>query len=424
MFYGILFVMVLYNGFIWVSTRDRNYLVYCLYLIAFFLMNFSYSGFSYQYFWPDSPGWGNLAHTHWIFLFQLVAILFSMTFLESKTRLPRMHRIMCAFLGVMVAGWLGVTLFGDTVAYNAVPVYFIFCCTPLILAAGIAAWRSGYHAAHFFVLASTASLIGSFFTALTVSGFLSYSFVNFHAAEFGIIADVVLLSLALAERINLLRAQREAAELQAVQQRLRTAVLLEKANEDLERTVLERTAELAHARDEAERLARIDVLTGVANRRYFEEVAVLEFARSRRYRQPLAMILLDIDFFKRINDGHGHAAGDAVIRAVADIAHETVREVDFVARIGGEEFAILLPGIGRAQAMVTAERLRECIAGRALEHDGMPLAFTASFGVAELEPDDVEFENLLRRTDQAMYVAKQAGRDRVATLAAAEAPER
>jgi len=416
MFYGILLVMVLYNGFIWAATRDRNYAFYCLYLLAFFLMNFSYSGFAYQYFWPESPRWSNWSHTHWIFLFQAVAILFSMSFLESRARLPRTHRVLRGFLGVMLASWLAVTLLDDPVAYNTAPVYFIFCCTPLILLAGVAAWRNGYRAARFFVLASMASLVGSFFTALTVSGFLSYTFAHFHAAEFGILADVVLLSLALADRINILREQRKAAEQEVVAQKLQAHAMLQQANADLERTVHERTLELSRARDEAERRARIDALTGVANRRHFEEVAAQEFARAQRYGQALSVILFDIDFFKAINDAHGHATGDTVIRRAAVITRETVRESDFVARIGGEEFAILLPGITLEQAVVTAERLRENIAdGRPVEGVEAP-HFTASLGVSQLDAADSSFGVLLQRTDQAMYAAKLGGRNQVAAL--------
>jgi len=126
------------------------------------------------------------------------------------------------------------------------------------------------------------------------------------------------------------------------------------------------------------------------------------------------MILFDIDLFKQINDSHGHATGDAVIRAAANVVREAVREVDFVARVGGEEFAILLPGIHQAQAVTTAERLRELISAREVEHDGVKLNFTASLGVSECRMNDPGFGALLHRTDQAMYLAKQRGRNRVA----------
>lgn len=421
MFYGILLVMMLYNGLIWLWTREANYAWYCLYLLAFSMMNASYSGFAFQFFWPDSPRWSNWGHTVFIFTFQVTATLFSMTFLESKTRLPRLHRVLKGFLALLLACWLGVTVWGDPVAYNAAPVHFIVLGTPLILAAGLSAWRNGYRAARFFVLATMVSLSGALCTALTVSGFLPYTFATFHAAEFGILTDVVLLSLALGDRIKLLRDQHQATQQAMIQQKLQASEMLAEANAALERTVQERTAELARARDEAERMARTDGLTGVANRRCFEEVAAQEVARAQRYKQPLSMILFDIDLFKQVNDNHGHAVGDAVIRAAASVVREAVREVDFVARVGGEEFAILLPGIHQAQAVTTAERLRELIAERVASHQDLNLNFTASLGVSECRLDDPGFGALLHRADQAMYLAKQRGRNRVAVAPEAAA---
>ena len=176
-----------------------------------------------------------------------------------------------------------------------------------------------------------------------------------------------------------------------VEQKLRTHALLEKAKEELERTVTERTAELVKARDKAEQLARVDVLSGVSNRRYFEEVSAQEFDRARRYQQPLSVIMFDIDLFKRINDDYGHAAGDEVIRMAANVAKDAVRDVDFVARIGGEEFAILLPAVTVEQAVVTAERLRVMISDRQINYRGKVVAFTASFGVAQLNESDHDF---------------------------------
>ncbi|WP_374318074.1 diguanylate cyclase [Aquabacterium sp.] len=411
MFYGVLLVMVLYNGFIWVSTRDRNYLLYCLNLLGFFAMNFSYSGFAFQYLWPESPRWSNWSHTVWIFLYQMAAVVFAMGFLDSQSRMPMLHRILKGYLLAVVLTWLLIVVSGNVVLYNAVPVYFFFFMTPLLLTSGVAAWRSGYRAARFFVLASIASLAGSLITALTVSGFVPYSFASFHAAEFGVMADVVLLALALADRINFLRAQKEAAERAVIEQKLKASALLEVAKEELERTVAERTAELARARDEAEHLARIDVLSGVSNRRYFEEVAAREFTRVKRYGEPLAVIMFDIDLFKQINDVYGHAMGDLVIRLAAGLVKDAVRSVDFVARIGGEEFIVLLPEVNTAQAVVSAERLRERMA--ALEVGVKKLRFTASFGVTEITEADESFGTVLQRVDQAMYRSKKAGRNQV-----------
>lgn len=415
MLYGVLFVMVLYNGFIWLSTRERSYLFYCLYLLAFFIMNFSYSGFSFEYLWPNSPRWANWSYSSWIFLYLVAAVFFALVFLEARFRLSRIRRLLQVFLIVMVATWLLTMVTGHWLAYNAAAVVFAVLLTPLIAFAGIAAWRSGYKPARFFVLASMATLIGSLITALTVSGYLHYSFATFHAAEFGIMADVVLLALALADRINILREEKEAAERDIMAQKLQ-------ANAVLERTVRARTAELALARDEAERLARTDGLTGVSNRRNFEEVAGRAFLRARRYGHALSLITFDIDLFKQINDTHGHAGGDAVLKVVANEVAEGLRAVDLVARIGGEEFAVLLPDITGAQAAVTAERLRERIAEQELVLKGSTVRFTASFGVAQLEDGDSDFEALLQRSDQMMYRSKRAGRNRVSTCAHPDEP--
>ncbi len=414
MFYGVVLVMLLYNAFIWASTRDRSYLYYCLYLAAFFIMNFSYNGFSLQYLWPESPRWANWTYTSWVFLYQLMAVIFAMVFLETAQRLPRMHRVLCLFLYAMVAAWLLTLTFADPVVHNATGVYFVFMYSPLTAIAGFLAWRAGFRAARFFVVASMGNLVGAFITSMTVSGFMPYSFVTFHAVEFGILLDVILLSLALADRIKFLRLQNEATEKQIIAQKLESNALLQQAKDDLERLVSERTAELCKARDEAERLSRIDALTGAYNRRYFNEVATLEFAKVRRHGQPLSMISFDIDLFKLINDNHGHAAGDEVIKAAATVSRNAVREIDFVARIGGEEFAILLPGSTAEQAAATAERLRELINAEEVYYQGKKLAFTASFGVAQLRDTDQSYEALLQRADEMMYTAKNMGRNRVA----------
>jgi diguanylate cyclase (GGDEF)-like protein len=414
MFYGVVLVMLLYNAFIWVSMRDRSYLYYCLYLAAFFIMNFSYNGFSFQYLWPDAPRWANWTYTSWVFLYQLMAIIFAMVFLETSHRLPRMHRVLCLFLYVMVAAWFLTLTFADPVVHNATGVYFVFLYSPLTAIAGFLAWRAGFPAARFFVVASMGNLGGAFITAMTVSGFMPYSFLTFHAVEFGILLDVILLSLALADRIKFLRLQNEETEKQIIAQKLESNALLQQAKDDLERLVSERTVELCKARDEAERLSRIDALTGAYNRRYFNEVATLEFAKVRRLHQPLSMISFDIDLFKLINDNHGHAAGDEVIKAAANVSRNAVREIDFVARIGGEEFAILLPGSTAEQATATAERLRELIIAEEIYYQGKKLAFTASFGVAQLRESDQSYEALLQRADEMMYMAKNMGRNRVA----------
>jgi diguanylate cyclase (GGDEF)-like protein/PAS domain S-box-containing protein len=156
-----------------------------------------------------------------------------------------------------------------------------------------------------------------------------------------------------------------------------------------------------------------DHLTGVANRRAFFEAAELELTRNRRQPRPTSLILLDADHFKRINDRHGHPGGDAVLRQLGQLLTSTFRQVDVVARVGGEEFAVLLPSCGLEDALSVAERLRAQVARQSLGFDGAHIEYTISAGVAACEGESLDLEALMKRADKALYAAKAGGRNRV-----------
>lgn len=170
---------------------------------------------------------------------------------------------------------------------------------------------------------------------------------------------------------------------------------------------------LRNANFQLNELATQDYLTGCANRRHFYALAEAELARSRRYRRDLSVVLLDLDHFKSINDRYGHAAGDMVLHDLAEAIRATLRELDTLGRIGGEEFALLLPETSAPEAHRIAERLREMIEDLRVHCDGADLSVTASFGVTERQPDDAGIDALIRRADFALYEAKAAGRNRV-----------
>ncbi|QDU26068.1 Response regulator PleD [Anatilimnocola aggregata] len=164
-------------------------------------------------------------------------------------------------------------------------------------------------------------------------------------------------------------------------------------------------------------LARCDALTGLASRRTFFEFLNREWSRSQRYRFPLSCVMVDIDYFKRINDTHGHAAGDEVIRRVADCLSAGCRTSDIVSRHGGEEFCLLLPETIEHNAATWADRMRQKLAALRIEFGGKTLQITASLGVAQRMSDTATSEQLVDMADQALIVAKRTGRDRVATFA-------
>lgn len=164
---------------------------------------------------------------------------------------------------------------------------------------------------------------------------------------------------------------------------------------------------------EMRRLATTDPLTGLVNRRFFFNQVTRELERFRRYAKSAALLMLDLDSFKRINDTRGHAAGDAVLQHFAIVARQSLRRVDVVGRLGGEEFAALLPGTDAAGAVQLAERLRQAVAERPADIEAGSLAYTVSVGVTWFAPSDSNADAILARADRALYRAKDHGRNRV-----------
>jgi diguanylate cyclase (GGDEF)-like protein len=197
--------------------------------------------------------------------------------------------------------------------------------------------------------------------------------------------------------------------------RVHLAELVAARTAALEASLARNDALLAEVQAKGEMLekqSREDSLTGVANRRHFDERLAIEIARAERYQHPLCLLLVDLDHFKRINDSAGHASGDAVLRLAARTMAANARATDFVARIGGEEFAVLLPEQDFSGAFAAAENLRALIAGLDTTDVAPNLRVTASIGLAAWRPGEGR-DALLRRTDAALYAAKNAGRDRV-----------
>ena len=174
--------------------------------------------------------------------------------------------------------------------------------------------------------------------------------------------------------------------------------------------------ELTKIKQEMERLAHTDFLTGLANRRYFMQRLNEETERVKRGNQPMSVLLLDMDSFKSINDTHGHDVGDRVLQVIASVTQEVKRLSDVAARIGGEEFAMLLPATDRDGAITLAQRLRRTINEQMIaDTRGRPIQVTASIGVATMSQADHGIDQILTHADRALYRAKDAGKDRVCT---------
>jgi diguanylate cyclase (GGDEF)-like protein len=173
---------------------------------------------------------------------------------------------------------------------------------------------------------------------------------------------------------------------------------------------------MAQLQHELEAQSQIDSLTGLLNRRALEQIGADALERARRQRSALSLIILDLDHFKSINDEHGHDGGDAALHHAARCLRDNLREIDYVARLGGEEFVAVLPDTSHSDAAEIAENLRLSLAALTVEHLSEEIRLSASFGVATMLPDDTTWLEILRRGDRALYLAKEQGRDRVAVL--------
>jgi diguanylate cyclase (GGDEF)-like protein len=173
---------------------------------------------------------------------------------------------------------------------------------------------------------------------------------------------------------------------------------------------------MAQLQNELEAQSQTDPLTGLLNRRALEQIGTEAVEAARRQNSVLSLIVLDLDRFKSINDEHGHDGGDVALHHAARCLRDNLRDVDHIARLGGEEFVAVLPGTSHDHAAEIAENLRHCLASLTVEHLSQEIRLSASFGVATMLPTDTTWLEILRRGDRALYLAKEQGRDRVAVL--------
>ena len=188
-------------------------------------------------------------------------------------------------------------------------------------------------------------------------------------------------------------------------------VRLEIASDITERKNMEE--ELKASKSKYEKLARTDELTGIINRRGFFEEGNKLCNLAKRFNHPTSIIMLDIDYFKQVNDDYGHSVGDKALIQFVETIHKNIREVDVFARLGGEEFAIVLPETDKNGAVKIAEKLCAKISAMIITHDVSPLSITCSFGVTTFRCVTTSFEEALSNADKALYQAKSEGRNRV-----------
>lgn len=406
-FLGALLFALLYNVFVFSSTRFKAYLWYNIYLVGMILVYLSLTGMGYRYIWHGSEYITDAAPVLAYVLLLSMMLLFTREFLQTKVMTPRID------LALQCGAWFFFALIAlYLLGFRGLVILLLFPggqVTALFPFLGAYVWRKGKPEARAYFIAT----IPWFFTVtigvLRHSGALQETEPVIWATRCLFLLEALLLAFALVDRINIMRREKKQA------QRLHRESM-EHAKEELERKVAKRTDELKQSMRLAEELARKDPLTGMNNRRSFFELGEKEFLRAKRYDTPLSVMMIDLDSFKRINDEHGHAVGDEVLSALARMIKKAVREGDICGRLGGEEFALILPATELEVGKQIAELLRVAIEGHRTVIGGAVLFCTCSIGVAQASDAEVYLEHSLARADEALYTAKEQGGNAVVSF--------
>jgi diguanylate cyclase (GGDEF)-like protein len=421
-YFGALLAMMIYNALLWFSVRERVYIDYVLYVGFIGLAIGAANGMAAEFFWPDI-GWV-VNYSYWAFGFAGIFVTrFARSFLNTATTSIWLDRSLQG-AGVLVAVPIVI---GFSVSYYAGGR---LVSGALLIALLVSAWSGIYSVMHripggrLYLLSWFLFLAFAAMYPLRNYGLVPTNFFTVHGIQIGSLVEMMLLSFALAARINHIRAEKEKAQHDAIEAQATLVTTLKESEKILEQRVAERTEQLEQANRRLSSLSITDGLTRIANRRHFDEVLAEEWKRMERLGQPLALAMIDIDWFKKYNDHYGHQAGDACLVAVAETLTANIgRAGDLVARYGGEEFAFIAPAIDEAGALAMAQKICDAISARGMPHaQSLFEHVTASIGVALVIPSaETEPEALLKLADEALYRAKDAGRNRALMNRPAEA---
>ncbi len=410
MYFGIVLIMIFYNLLLSITVREPAYVHYVLFVTAFGLFMAEQSGWAYRYLWPEAVRFQQYSTVIFLSLSVIFACRFIHHFLDLPRNAPAIARLLLGVVLVVAAVLVLLPLLGYHLSVQ-LDLAMTFVTSLTALYAGVQLWRNGKQVARYFTIAWSSFLLAALLATLEKFGYFPSTVWADVFLPLGVVLIVSLLSLALAARINIERQQRIQAQQQLILQN-------ERNQAELERKIAERTAELAKANAELQLLATTDSLTGIDNRRHFLERANHEIDVSIRYRRPIALVMLDIDFFQAVNDTYGHEVGDRVLRHLVAVCRKAFRESDLMGRLGGEEFGILLREANAEAAQAAAERLRREIEDSVVEHEDRRIKITVSQGICAVGSSQqrLALEQMLKVADDALYQAKNSGRNRVVVI--------
>lgn len=377
-FVGILIAMILYNLVLYLFMRDKHYIYYILYVLFLLLWQGALFGLV-RYFWP-ALGYLMLSYIAvFAALMMFFAVIFAVVFLKTSQTAPRHDKLLkglAAFMMIIVVlVFLRQLWIGNLLAYLSGQAAAI-----VLFTSALSALRSGFKPALYYLIAVAVFLATVIIFIFKFYGLVPNNTLTMHIVIFGSAAEAILLSIALGYRIRMLREE--------------------------EQVLRERERNL-------QAISITDELTGLFNRRFLNASLLKKTAAARRSGKGLSLLMMDVDHFKNFNDTYGHPEGDKVLVALGRLLLQMLREEDIACRYGGEEFVVILDNADLKIALDTAQRIRTGFENLPFRPGTKnDISVTVSIGAAEFKPEESPDE-LLFRADQAMYQAKQTGRNRV-----------
>jgi len=412
-YFGVLFALIMYNSFLFISTKDRDFILCNFLIISYSFIQATYYGTASQFLWPDQIWWANNCLVLFAVLIFFSTAIFTNSFLKLKEHAKTLYKVMSFFVIYFFIMFFGIF----TIGYRLSSIATALMAMALIFSVFISAiimYARGYKPARFFLLAWTFFLLGMALLLLKLIGILPHVFITEHSVQLGFSINAVLLSFALSDRVNIIRKEKEQAQIAALEHLASSEKMKTKFLHETESLVVERTRELAEANNKLVQQASIDELTGLSNRRVFNEIMEKEFQRAKRSKIEIAVIMLDIDYFKNYNDSYGHMSGDVCLAEIAGILSSRIgRATDTLARYGGEEFVIILNETNLKGALKIAEDMRSIVEAANIPHQSSPYGcVTISCGVmARMPMIQNSFEEFINLADNALSKAKAAGRN-------------
>lgn len=371
-FYGAIIILIIYHFLLYFSLKKSYYRWYLLYLFSFLLLSVAYNGYLFQFKFPYFFMIQKWIQPIFLYLLSVVSLFFALSFLNVKKYQPILFKWIYFFIYMIVFVYFFSALFVGYDYTNIFGIVFVVLGHICMVSIAVYVWIKNNRSARFFLFGSMSGMIGIIIAMLTVKSFIPYTYIGYQAIDFGMLIEILFFSLALADRYK-------------ITQEIKLKVLQEE---------------------------KTDRVTGLKNRRSFYEVSALESRKLKRYKNDFSIIVLNIDNFKKVNEVHGHSMGDLLLKQIAFSIRDTIRMHDYIFRLSGDEFIILLPETKEEDAYVLAQRIKEKINSIYLKETERQV-MGVSMGISSFKPKDEDIHDIIKRADNALNDVKLADKNNI-----------